>query len=121
MGVLVTFIRLVLAGSLFLLVVALLPQSVFPRFSIEPVAYHAPNHTQYAKELSNNVIGEKSSRLLLNKVHGPESLAIKGDKLYTGLGDGRLVEVNLVTEEIRLVARFSSANLAECGKFRTVA
>lgn len=115
-----------LIGSLFKLIVfltvldlfvifllAVLPLSAFPGFPLDPVAFETPDFEIYKSKL-NNILGEKSELLLKDKdITGPESLAIRGDLLYTGLIDGRIVELNLNNGKVRNVTRLGDEQCRE--------
>lgn len=87
---------------------ALLPQNIFPGFQIDPVSYDVPDFGGILHGKWNDILSRKSDFLLLNEVVGPEAMAQRGNLLYTGLADGRLIEVNLDNLKIRDVARFTA-------------
>jgi len=98
---------------------AIIPHNLFPGFHLEPVSYSPPDFDSFYQESKgrwNHVLSDKADRLLLNKVVGPESMAQKDNLLYTGLADGRLVEINLDTLVVRHVTRFVSRDKTT-GKF----
>ena len=109
MSILTTLIRLnlefVAVTIAIIFLIGFLPTSLFPNFAIDPVSYSIPDLTTGLKGW-NNVIGTKATKLLENRIVGPESLAAKDGLIYTGLADGRLVEINPKTEETRFITRF---------------
>jgi sugar lactone lactonase YvrE len=120
MSILISLVRhtfeLVLVTTVLILIVALLPQSLFPGFPLQPVSYEVPDLTRHLIGW-NNVLGEKSERLLNNLVVGPESIAQWDDKLYVGTADGRLLEVRDVdteTPSLRFVTRFAETGADDC-------
>src|SRR5882762_612391 len=90
--------------------IALLPQSAFPGFPLNPVSFDAPDYeAAFESHIKwNDILSNKSEQLLLNQLDGPESMAQRDNLLYTGLADGRLIEINLDTLKIRDVARFTA-------------
>lgn len=124
MSILVSLIRLnlefiaVTIGVI--LLIGILPTTWFPGLPIEPSSYSLPDLTSGLKGW-NNVIGSKASRLLEGRIVGPESLAAKDGLIYTGLADGRLVEIDPKDQELRFITRFPrDANDAdECCKYQT--
>jgi len=120
MGLLSSFAYLLIesvfvTGALIVILGLLPTTTVFPSFPLEPVAYSLPNFTIHYDKW-NDVLGTKATLLLQNEVAGPESLAIKDGLLYTGLNDGRLIEVDLSNGKIREVTRFSPDSVKDCGK-----
>lgn len=121
MSILTSLIRLNLeflaVTVVIILLIGSLPSSLFPGFPIDPVSYPIPDLTTGLKGW-NNVIGNKASKLLENRIVGPESLASRNGMIYSGLADGRLVEIDPAKEELRFITRFPrNANDAdECCK-----
>lgn len=120
MGLLSTFAKLgfeaaIVTGALFAIIGYLPSSTVFVDFPLEPVAWKPHNYSLHLTKYTN-VLGDHAERLLAGRVVGPESLAIKDDLLYTGLADGRLVEVDLQNGHIRDVTRFSPSSAKGCGK-----
>ncbi|KAI1289893.1 Adipocyte plasma membrane-associated protein [Halotydeus destructor] len=118
MGILVSFSRLlfeaiVVTGAIVVILGLLPTDSVFPLFPIEPKAYETANFSANLDKW-NNVLGDKADLLLKGHVFGPESLAIKGDYLYTGLSDGRIVEIDLENGDLRFVARLAPNTVDDC-------
>src|SRR5688572_28998956 len=97
---------------------SLLPSQLFPSFPLETVSYVVPDLTTNLRGW-NNILSTKSDFILKGKIIGPESLVIRNNFLYTGLADGRLIEVDLSHDyKVReVVTRFSDGkvNQSECG------
>ena len=120
MAILITLIRhtfeLVLATTVLILILAFLPRNLFPGFPLEPQSYQVPDLTTYLSGW-NNVLGQKSERILNNFIIGPESIAQRNDKLYVGTADGRLLEIgDLETDapSLRFVTRFAESGVDDC-------
>ncbi|CAG2121607.1 unnamed protein product, partial [Medioppia subpectinata] len=101
-------------------ILALLPSNLFVNFPLEPKS-HVLNIPDKVDNW-NNLLVEKSEFLLNGVIVGPESLANKDNFIYTGLADGRLVEINKKTLKTRDIARFGTKllcgkeDMADCGR-----
>lgn len=129
-----TFIYNVFTRSIIVLLVAMLsvnylPESLFHDFpfdpkSVEPVDYDAAKPQQW-----NNLLSDNNPEFIqLNQILGPESIAISSSGLwYTGLADGRLVELDPSNSyKLRQVCRVRASPQCEvnvatradvCGRF----
>lgn len=109
-------LEMVLVTTVLVLVLAFLPHSLFPGFPLEPQSYQVPDLSVYLSGW-NNVLGQKSERILNNYIIGPESIAQRNDKLYVGTADGRLLEVgDLDTDapSLRFITRFAESGADDC-------
>lgn len=91
-----------------LITLTFLPTSTFSKFPFDPTSYEVPTAANMSKWLLewNTILSNKSDYLLRDEVLGPESLAISGSngKLYTGLKDGRVVEID-ISQQVNLTYR----------------
>jgi len=92
-------------------VLALLPTHLFTNFPIEPASYEADIPESLPDW--NNLLAERSELLNNEVIVGPESLTENNGFLYTGLADGRLVEIDKKTNKIRDITRFGTRK--DCG------
>ncbi|GFS96770.1 adipocyte plasma membrane-associated protein [Nephila pilipes] len=60
---------------------------------VNPISYNSSLPDKFSGALSRNDLLEKTERIHENVLHWPESFASYKGKLYTGLGDGRIVSV----------------------------
>ena len=100
----------ILVPFILIISINLLPQGAFPGFPLDPVSFDAPDY-EAAFESSikwNDILSNKSEQLLLNQINGPESMAQRDNLLYTGLADGRLIEINLDNLKIKDITRFTA-------------
>jgi len=106
------------------LVLALLPNHLFTNFPIEPIGYDSDRIPESLSDW-NNLLAQRSDLLLNGLIVGPESMAEKNEFIYTGLADGRLVEIDKNSLKIRDITRFGTKNdcipnvfwkLTECGR-----
>lgn len=96
-------------------ILALLPDHLFTNFPIKPIKYSNEHLVKGLNGLKwNNDLVTKAKIIGSGSLHGPESLTVIGDFLYTGLADGRLVRVHKTTEAIEEILRFSDSK--QCGK-----
>lgn len=121
--------RSVIVLLLSLLVVNYLPNELFNDFPFDPKPRQAIDYDSVAPKEWNTLLSDTPVEFIrLNQLVGPESLAISQDGLvYTGLADGRLVELNPKKDyQERQVLRFRENfgcqdNVAlqppECGRF----
>lgn len=104
--------------SLLVLVVILpyLPDQLFPDFPLDPAKHETPKSDQFFTKVKwNTLISDKAKRIGENTIIGPESMAMKGDSLFTGLADGRLVEINKNNmNQIKTLTRFHTKG-SQCG------
>lgn len=108
-------IRLTFVLLLTLAVLPFLPDTMFPEFPFDPLPFQQPS---LARKLPwNNVLGQNTEKLFTGRLVGPESLALKGNLIYTGLADGRIMEVNIDTLQLRTVTTFSPRNSKVCRKY----
>ncbi|XP_042909345.1 adipocyte plasma membrane-associated protein [Parasteatoda tepidariorum] len=61
---------------------------------VDPVEYSLNLPAKLDGHLSPNELLDATERLHENALHWPESFAVLNNKIYTGLGDGRIVEVS---------------------------
>ncbi|CAG2178492.1 unnamed protein product, partial [Oppiella nova] len=115
-----TAFDIILYTLIFATILALLPNHLFVNFPIEPKSYELVVPEKV--DNWNNDLVDKSELLLKGVVIGPESLAIKDNFIYTGLADGRLVEINKKTLKTRDISRFGTKllckteDIADCGR-----
>lgn len=57
----------------------------------------------------NDILHRFGEKLLEGQILGPESLVFKGDDLYTGLMDGRIVRINVKTLDVSEFFRFNKS------------
>lgn len=119
-------------SSFIVLLVAMLsvnhiPDNYFNDFPFEPISSQ-PNDYDSVIPTWNTKLSDQAEYIQLNNILGPESIAISKDGLlYTGLADGRLVELDPKNNyKLRQVLRFKQSpkckdNVAlqdiECGRF----
>lgn len=119
-------------SSFIVLLVAMLsvnhiPDNYFSDFPLEPRSSQ-PNDYDSVIPTWNTKLSDQAEYIQLNNILGPESVAISNDGLlYTGLADGRLVELDPKNNyKLRQVLRFKQSpkckdNVAlqdiECGRF----
>ena len=120
MGLLLSSIyRFLLVSVLFLILLPYLPDSLFPDFSFDPAPLPSFDYEKVAFNYKlTQVPIQNLNHWLKDELIGPESLLVKGDLIYTGLGDGRLVEINKKTNKIRTVAYFKRPGAKGCGMFK---
>lgn len=102
-----TIIDVIILAVVLAIVLAVLPNTVFPNLPMSPVGYQV-DHIPPKLDNWNNLLAQRSQYLLKDMIIGPESMAEKDDFIYTGLADGRLVEVNKKTLKVRDIARFGT-------------
>lgn len=106
-----------------------LPDKLFHDYPFEPRAL-SPNQQHSIMLEWNSMLTQKSSQLeyiQLNQIRGPESVAVsKSGLVYTGLSDGRLVELDPSRQyKLRQVLKFNPSskcidnhkNIDGCGRF----
>ncbi|KAI1285380.1 Adipocyte plasma membrane-associated protein [Halotydeus destructor] len=59
----------------------------------EPVAYKIPLPT-FSGALAENNLLSQATKLLENRITGPESIAVLRGSVYTGIADGRIIRLN---------------------------
>jgi len=87
---------------------------------IEPIAYSSTLVESFDGPLEHNTILSNAEHLLVNKVHGPESLAVWNNQIYTGTFGGHVVRI----EETKVVpiAKIGDGkcdvawNIGSCGR-----
>ncbi|XP_054162374.1 adipocyte plasma membrane-associated protein-like [Oppia nitens] len=101
-----TLVDILVLAVISAVILALLPFNIFSDFPIDPKS----RDVKFADKLDNwnNHLVDRAQHLLNGVIVGPESLAEKNAFLYTGLADGRLVEINKETLKTRDVANFGS-------------
>lgn len=126
------FFRSIILLVVSLLVVNFLPKQLFEDFKFEPKAREIINYDAVIPKEWNPLLSDQPVEFVgLNQLLGPESLAIaKNGLVYTGLADGRLVELNLGKGfQQRVVLRFKTSpeckddeplNPIDCGRFLQV-
>lgn len=82
--------------------------AVFARRSDLKAAAWVPP-TPLPKLEVNDRLAKAGERILKGKILGPESLVFRGDELFTGLMDGRIVKINTKTLDVAEFARFNSS------------
>lgn len=124
----------ILSRSVVVLLVAIvsvnfMPDSLFKDFPLEPRSVQPNDYESVIPQNWNTKLSDGQPEFIqLNNILGPESLAIsKSGLIYTGLADGRLVELDPKNGyKVRTVLRFSNSakcldNVAtkayECGRF----
>lgn len=128
-----TFIYNVFTRSLIVLLVAMLsvnylPDKLFSDFPFEPKAVDPNDFDSVIPHNWNTLLSDKAEFIQLNNILGPESIAISKDGLwYTGLADGRLVELDPSKNyKVRQVCRAKASPQCEdnvatksdlCGRF----
>ncbi|XP_030840953.1 adipocyte plasma membrane-associated protein [Strongylocentrotus purpuratus] len=95
-------------GVLFLMLVIYLMLKSTP---VDPEAYRLPPPRPWTGPLAENNKLQQGKRLVENKVFGPESLALKNGRLYTGTVDGKVVEISN-EKDVKVVARLGGST---CG------
>ncbi|CAG2115115.1 unnamed protein product [Medioppia subpectinata] len=105
-------------------VLALLPNHLLPNLPIDPT-YYESDFIPNSLDNWNNLLAQRSQRLLDGVIVGPESMTERHHFLYTGLADGRLVEIHKKTLEIREITSFAKKTdcveneyreMVECGR-----
>jgi sugar lactone lactonase YvrE len=107
-----------------------MPDSLFTDFPVEPKSVQPNDFDSVIPQDWNTKLSDGQPEFIqLNNILGPESIAIsKNGLMYTGLADGRLVELDPKNKyKVRTVLRFSGSqskcpdNVAtkadECGRF----
>lgn len=126
----------VLSKSFIVLIVSLisvnfLPAQLFVDFPLEPRSVETLAFDTVRPNWNTKLSDNNPEYIQLNQILGPESIAIAPDNehlLYTGLADGRLVELNQQNKyKLRQVLRFNTNsklcpndrvhNSKECGRF----
>lgn len=109
-----------------ILVVNFIPDFIFHDFPIEPKARDPINFNFVIPEWNNKLSANNPEYIQVNQILGPESVAIsKGGLLYTGLADGRIVELDPKRSyKLRNVLKFNpkcknnvATKSTECGRF----
>ncbi|XP_015789505.1 adipocyte plasma membrane-associated protein [Tetranychus urticae] len=109
-------IRLLITASILLVILPNLPDNLFPSFPLDPVSYDMPKIDNFFTKVKwNSLISDKAVPILKSKIIGPEALAVKGNKIYTGLGDGRLVVIDKESLNIKTIANLADPNAIGCG------
>lgn len=96
-----------------LTILGLLPDSLFPNYPFQPKKFNVSVVDRV--DNWNNLLDTKTEYLVKDQVYGPESLAITADSIYTGLADGRLIEINKKTLKIKEIAKFQNQPI--CGEW----
>ncbi|XP_054161640.1 adipocyte plasma membrane-associated protein-like [Oppia nitens] len=105
-------------------VIAILPNHLFINLPIDPIAYDT-DFIADSLDNWNNLLAQRSLRLLEGHIVGPEAFAETDQHLYTGLADGRLVEIHKSSLKIRDVTTFGKSKdcveneyrkMTECGR-----
>lgn len=122
------FIRSSIVLLFAMLSVNYIPDKFFHDYPFEPKAVET-NYDSVVLEWNSKLIEDsKPEYIQLNQIRGPESIAIsKAGLIYTGLGDGRLVELDPSRQyKLRRVLKFNPASkcienqnthIDECGRF----
>lgn len=120
--------------SLVVLLVAMLsvnylPETLFSDFSFEPKSFEPNNYDSVIPQWNTKLSDGSPEYIQLNNILGPESIAVaKNGLLYTGLADGRIVELNPSKNyQVKTLAKFNmnspncKDNIAtradKCGRF----
>ncbi|XP_054718290.1 adipocyte plasma membrane-associated protein-like [Uloborus diversus] len=61
---------------------------------LDPVSYSVSLPDKLTGPLEPNEILDRTEKLFENTLHWPEAFAVWKDKIYTGLGDGRIVSIS---------------------------
>ncbi len=104
-----TVFDIILYTLIVCLVLALLPNHLFTNFPMEPIGYESDRIPETLSDW-NNLLAQRSDLLLNGLIVGPESMAEKNEFIYTGLADGRLVEIDKNSLKIRDITRFGTKN-----------
>ena len=90
---------------------------------IEPEAYTFDPIPQFVGPLEPNNELKTIEKVNPGAYRGPESLAFYNGKIYTGVGDGRIVEIDIATNELRTIVETLGrppcggiANERHCGR-----
>lgn len=108
-----TTVDLLIYTVIFLLIIGLLPNQWFTTFPFHPTKYDV----QFADKLDQwtDSLSQSGELLLKDQIVGPESMVIVNDSIYTGLADGRVVEINKKSLKVKDIAKFQNKPI--CGKF----
>ena len=109
-----TIVDIIIFTFVLALILAILPNHLFPNLPISPTGYETDNIPPVLDNW-NNLLAQRSQYLLNGQIVGPESFAERGDYLYTGLADGRLVEINKESLKLRDITRFGIKT--DCSKY----
>ncbi|KAG9510753.1 Dipeptidyl aminopeptidase-like protein 6, partial [Fragariocoptes setiger] len=119
-------VKSVLTTLSVLTVVNFLPDTLFHDFPLEPKSRVAPPFEPIQDW--NTILSDNAEYIHLNSISGPESIVINNGLLYTGLVDGRLVELDIKAKyKLREVGRMNDSKfcrsmentpyaLQECGR-----
>lgn len=106
-----------------------LPNKLFHDYPFEPRSVETNRYNSLVLEWNSKLTENTAEYIQLNQIKGPESMAIsKAGLIYTGLADGRIVEIDPLNKyELRLVTKFNKnskkcpddyvLNSDECGRF----
>lgn len=129
-----TLLYNLISRSLIVLLVAMLsinylPETLFHDFPLEPKSVESVNFDSVIPQQWNTKLSDNQPEYIqLNNLLGPESIAVsKNGMLYTGLADGRIVEIDTTkNNKLRQLLKFKTSkscidNIAtkadECGRF----
>jgi len=84
---------------------------VASHLEFNPVVVHSASPPKFEGALAVNDVLENAEKLLPGKLRGPESVAFYKGKMYTGLGDGRIVRI--VGEKITTVLQTGTADACD--------
>ncbi|RWS13058.1 adipocyte plasma membrane-associated protein-like protein [Dinothrombium tinctorium] len=119
MGVVRLIFELIVVTGALIVIIANIPQNVlFDRFPLEPISFTVQDVDKAIAAFQwNEMLGEKARILLRDKVIGPESLIVTDSFIYTGLSDGRLIEIDKESLNFRTITRFEKDDKHECYDF----
>ena len=112
-----TIVDIILFAVVLAVILIVLPNQLFPNLPISPTGYETDNIPP-ALDNWNNLLAQRSNYLLNGLIVGPESMAERDHYLYTGLADGRLVEIHKETLKLRDITRFGTKT--DCSNYSNV-
>ena len=81
---------------------------------IDPEGFVLAERPAFEGPLSPNNKLMSVEKLMTGKFRGPESMTIHDGKMYTGVADGRVIEIDLKTQEVRTLVE--TLGTPPCGK-----
>ncbi|XP_071490565.1 adipocyte plasma membrane-associated protein-like isoform X1 [Diadema antillarum] len=81
---------------------------------VDPEAFRLPPPRPWSGPLAVNTDLQKGRRIAEGKIIGPESMALKDGRIYTGTMDGKVVEISN-DEDVRVIARLGGSACAANG------
>lgn len=97
------------------ILIGILPDKIFKGLPISPTKYEFPKHIPTDKLPNwNTILDDASEFLLKDKIIGPESMVEVSGLIYTGLMDGRIIQINKKTGNFKEVTRITTSK--NCSK-----